>query len=311
MDSPDGNKSVKRHESGVTVIEYGTTTTIGATIDPIDWPDGNFIVSCLDEQKLLNIRHHQSDLCRDPLFWQACARKALLHKYGYLKNNLVDTVDHGKVTSGNVQSRDEIDIIQGIWTELISSMSDSVEEKDGSAKNDLIDFIESKCQYSNHRTMQWSGMSCQPGTQFKLHAHPNLELVYCAQGALHEIRMMGEAFTKDFERDVGDDSVVRGPNLTNIRRSWSFATLPEARWLVNEVGSIHKSFTSMAGTGCMLLALWGGSHANISDPPLSVNVEEAVNDSDRKLCRVSDDICKDDCTNWSTISAIFLPDNEK
>lgn len=115
---------------------------------------------------------------------------------------------------------------------------------------------------------------------------------------------------------------VQGPNLTTLKRSWKFATLPAGRWLVNEVGSIHKSFTSTVGTGCQLLALWGGSHANILHPPASVNIQEAVDATDQKIVRhqqaasatgigASSSACHGDCTNWATISQIFLPQSER
>ena len=175
-------------------------------------------------------------------------------------------------------------------------------------------------------------MNCRPGTQFQLHAHPNLELVYCEQGALHEIRMEGDPLTNHFDECNQDPNNaprhrqqscrrVQGPNLTSLQRSWRFATLPEGRWLVNEVGSIHKSFTSTASTGCRLLALWGGSHANILHPPVSVNIQEAVEVTDHKLGLLrqwanvtttnntsSTDHC--DCTNWASISETFLPESE-
>jgi len=292
----------ENHESGVLVIKYGELKT---PTDPLDWPDGNFMVRTLEKQKVLELQsssENSNDLARDPSFWQACARRALLHKYGYLPP---DDIDNGKLTSCNIQNVEEMEKIQMLWKEVVGgSLAESP------VSNDLIEFVKSQCRQSNQRTLQWSVMACQPGIQFQLHAHPNLELVYCVQGDLHEIRMKGEPLTKTFERDPETDSEgVKGPSLTNLKRPWSFATLPAGRWLVNEVGSIHKSFTSTAGSGCQLLVLWGGSHANISEPPETVNVQEAVDATDRKLHR--SEACNGHCTNWAVISETFLPESER
>lgn len=41
---------------------------------------------------------------------------------------------------------------------------------------------------SNGRQMKWDIMSIQPNTSFRLHAHPNIEIIYVIQGAIHEYR---------------------------------------------------------------------------------------------------------------------------
>lgn len=298
-----------KHETGVAVTKL---CELDRT-DPMDWPDGEFILRSLEQQKVLDLNHrcqHKEESyygngsvsLRSGKFWQACARRALLHKYGYLPPN---DDDEGKPTSRKVQTREEMESIQILWRELVER---AISGK-SSTKNDLVEFVQSQCQQSNQHTLQWSAMNCQPGTQFKLHAHPNLELVYCGQGALHEIRMEGEPLTKEFERD--DESVLKGPNLTALQRPWRFATLPAGRWLVNEVGSIHKSFSSTAGTGCQLFVLWGGSHANINDPPSTVNVQDALDATDKKLVYNSSTTCSSDCTNWARISETFLPASER
>ena len=54
----------------------------------------------------------------------------------------------------------------------------------------------------------------------------------------------------------------------------------------------------------MLVVLWGGSHADISEDgaPTLVNVPQAVNRMDQKLC---------DCQNGDRLEETFLPDSEK
>lgn len=41
---------------------------------------------------------------------------------------------------------------------------------------------------SNNRAMKWDIMTITPNTSFKLHAHPNIEIIYVIQGAIHEYR---------------------------------------------------------------------------------------------------------------------------
>lgn len=360
----------KQHETGVTVTNFREeeSTESSPSSSPAcstrrqpsygnswDWPNGSFLLACLEQKEALDLNSDESngklnsssqqqeeDLVRDPNFWQANARRALLHKYGHLSSS-ADYDDAGMPTSRNVRNVQEIETIQTLWKHVVeSALSSSANKNTNETCNnndeddDLVEFIRSQCQQSNHRNLQWSGMHCQPGTQFQLHAHPNLELVYCCQGALHEIRMLGDPLTKSFDRD-GEDAQkdhhqqqapnqqqcgVQGPNLTTLQRSWKFATLPAGRWLVNEVGSIHKSFTSTARTGCQLLALWGGSHANIIHPPVSVNIQGAVDATDQQIVRhhqlastmgrsASSSACYGDCTNWANISQTFLPESER
>ena len=66
-------------------------------------------------------------------------------------------------------------------------------------------------------------MDCPPATEFKLHAHPNVELVYCARGALYEVRMSGPPLTKNF-------GTGEGPDLTTLDRSWYFDMLSQGEW---------------------------------------------------------------------------------
>lgn len=41
---------------------------------------------------------------------------------------------------------------------------------------------------SNGREMKWDIMTISPNTSFKLHAHPNIEIIYVIDGAIHELR---------------------------------------------------------------------------------------------------------------------------
>jgi hypothetical protein len=99
---------------------------------------------------------------------------------------------------------------------------------------------------------------------------------------------------------------LQGPNLSLLSRAWKFGSLQEGEWLVNEAGSIHKSFTAQA-QGCVLVALWGGAHADVPaggeprDPPIqgAVDVMEE---------RLSSCVCASD---WRKIAQTFLPASER
>jgi hypothetical protein len=41
---------------------------------------------------------------------------------------------------------------------------------------------------SNDRQMKWDIMTISANTSFKLHAHPNIEIIYVMHGAIHELR---------------------------------------------------------------------------------------------------------------------------
>jgi hypothetical protein len=265
----------------------------------------------------------------DPAYWQTCARWALLYKYGYLDND--SSLNPSRVYRANngeslcvpdgtssdespppqqkeirlVLSRDQQALINQKWDDMTDNLA--------SHDNDLAEFLRSPKLLSNHRKLKWAVMRCLPSTQFKLHSHPNIELVYCVRGPFHEIRMDGEPVSKSFEAKEGDDSIDKarpkklwGPDLSNLDRSWTFKSLRAGEWLVNEVGSIHKSFTPSKGNGCVLVVLWGGSHADVRPDqfPRSVDVDEAVKSVDKQL-----EACS--CADWQRIQETFLPNSER
>jgi hypothetical protein len=266
-----------------------------------------------------------------PDYWKASARRAMLDKFGYSTfDHLVDGSrnDNGKDSRKFPLLPDEVCAVQRRWMDVIKEINDKQNNPcsdnitiPGSDDNlDFIDFVTNRSCKSNERQLQWSIMSCPRGVQFPLHAHPNLELIYCIRGTLYEIRMNGEPITRSFKEDetgseeLRDEKVLVGPTLTDIKRSWSFDTLQAGQWLVNEVGSIHKSFTSARSDGgCDLLVLWGGSHANIRHPPISPNVQNAVDFMDGKLHTDSRNLRNDVscCSKNDTISELFLPDSER
>ena len=319
---------------------------------------------------------------KSEIYWQAKARYALLNKYNLFVIEAGHS-DGANTTSKSLpssystchQNDDEdyfsqeiIDQIQSRWNELVveaeqtASHSRTLSSSSSSSKAsshhhyDLLEFLsEGK---SNGRNLRWALMKCPPGCQFRLHAHPNIELVYCLQGELHEVRMEGPPVDRssmmlvdpeqqrqqDQEEEERTSSAltttttssnatatnptpakILGPNITNLKRPWYFHTLHAGQWLVNECGSIHKSFTSTCGIGCTLLVMWGGSHANISNDhaPQSPSIDEAVNIMDSKLTTTttittttkssssSSPSCRYCTSNMGQLSETFLPESER
>jgi hypothetical protein len=264
--------------------------------DLASWPSGDFLVQAL-------LPKYADQLpSTDPQYWQTGARKALLTDCGFLPKEQTATIDATAV--------------QQAWEKLATTIHTSSDEDHES--NDLIQFFRAG-GLSNHRKLQWALMDCAPGCQFHLHAHPNLELVYCIKGELHEIRLQDDdnIITKSFEPmspattnngNSNKNPKLRGPSLIGCPRPWRFGTLEAGRWLVNRVGTIHKSFTATNGEGCILLTLWGGSHANINDEP--VVVANAVETMEQKL-QTQCAGCHPTADELQRISETFLPESER
>lgn len=264
-------------------------------VNPEDWPSGEAFLKILEEAKILIPTNPEAS---NPVYWQACARYTLMKHYDLLGKKLEKMNPYKRVGGLKqlVLTEEEMVSIHMRWQEIV---------QDFDPESDLGDFF--MTGKSNKRTLKWSTMTCKPGCQFKLHAHPNIELVYCARGDLHEVRMKGEPLGKDFEPvtdpEDSNSTKVKGPNLYTLNRPWYFDTISEGEWLVNEVGSVHKSFTASTGFGCILIVLWGGSHADIApgEEPAELDVLGAVDKMDKKLGEC-------DCTKWDTIEETFLPE---
>eukprot|EP00934_Nitzschia_sp_Nitz4_P004427 Nitzschia sp. Nitz4//scaffold135_size62275//6003//6848//NITZ4_006344-RA/size62275-processed-gene-0.17-mRNA-1//1//CDS//3329535545//4417//frame0 len=249
------------------------------------WPSGDFILESLSQYVDLLPNNN-------PSYWQAHARLALLRKYGLWNEE-------------NPSASDVVEKVTELWNKLVESPTTSNGSSDA-AQQDLEQLVQSGGK-SNNRVLQWAVMDCAAGCQFRLHAHPNIELVYCVKGELHEIRMDGEPFVKDFAKHPEDETQVVGPSLTTCKRPWKFQTIRKGDWLVNEVGSIHKSFTATNGDGCVLFCLWGGSHANIlEEPPL---VTDAVNHMDDQITQHCG--CHPSSSELESIKETFLPPSER
>lgn len=295
----DGSKETKDNKPSVELIDYGVIQ--GGVPLPSDWPSGDLLLKMINQSTADSTANTTNN---NPKYWQTSARWAFLKKYNYLPENLQDPyVQSDEDGSRRLAFSDSDEQTIGeIWNRIQRESLSSSNDGGSSNTNDLQEFMATS--KSCGRQLQWTVMEIPPALQFKLHAHPNLELVYCAKGALHEIRMSGEPFPRDEYKDK--EGRLDGPDLTRLKRSWFFDTLVKGEWLVNEVGSIHKSFTSTNGNGCTLIVLWGGSHADVAPnhAPTLVNVQQAVDSMDSKLT------C--DCrADGGAISETFLPESER
>lgn len=140
---------------------------------------------------------------------------------------------------------------------------------------ELDEFLSTGC--SNGRPLKWHFMHIAPNTSFRLHAHQNIELIYVARGTMHELRLNGAPIKRLFPVDEKD-----GPSLLDLDHEVKFmhrsttAASPavQDRFLVNEKGSIHLSYTMEDGAD--LLVLWSGSHGNIPAELYPHNASESL-----------------------------------
>lgn len=298
------NEQNSKKRERVILTPLGLMPTIESPLEFWEeWPSNEFLRNTLHPYRHLIRKGQKQEEEDHEEDWQIQARRALLEECGFLPEN--------SSKRNETMTVDDAIRVQTIWDQVIQQaaeaeilMNDTNIETMSTPKNcDLIEFFKEGGK-SNHRQLEWALMDCAPGCQFQLHAHPNLELVYCIKGALHEVRLL-EVDNLDLVRDFevtgkitsNNNPQVIGPSLMNSSsRPWRFDTLSQGHWLVNRVGTIHKSFTATKGDGCILLVLWGGSHANISQEP-SV-VRDAVEAMDRKLGRV-DYSCTSSCRGKS------------
>lgn len=288
----NNTKKKAKKDAEVVLHDYGTIP--GGSPLPNDWPCGRKYM------EMMSRCHDAPILNTTEEYWQTSARWALLNKYKYLPECLEGPYVQNKDGSRQLCfTESDTQTIRQVWEQLLQQESQS--QQSPCSKSDLLEFLQTS--KSCGRQLEWSVMEIPAALQFKLHAHPNLELVYCARGALHEVRMSGEPFLRKFDAS----REIQGPDLSHLNRSWYFDTLHQGEWLVNEVGSIHKSFTATNGQGCTLIVLWGGSHADIPlhHEPTRVNVQGAVEIMDDKVSSACD------CNNGATLSETFLPASER
>jgi len=152
---------------------------------------------------------------------------------------------------------------------------------------------------SNSHPLKLQVFACSKEFQFKLHAHPSVELVIPLVGELWERRLIGATMSAEhlkrsedlpspstvdkFYEDPSDGEMARAKEslqstmstITSLGTEGRFVdrSQREGQVLYNSVGSIHQSYTKE--NGCLLLALWSGIHADIVDCGCCQGIEGA------------------------------------
>jgi len=108
-------------------------------------------------------------------------------------------------------------------------------------------------------SLGWSVLIIEPNRFFPCHQHPNVELIYCARGALYENRVLSSALINAPLPASGARVLVDSgfPRLFRVHQRRGGETFENPRF------SVHQSYT--LDEGCVLLVLWAGKHANLVD----------------------------------------------
>ena len=152
---------------------------------------------------------------------------------------------------------------------------------------------------SNSHPLKLQLLACPKGFEFKLHAHPSVELIVPLVGELWERRIIGASISSDnlkrgVKLSVSDHSnkLYEDPNdgdmalakenlqsamsaISSLGTEGKFVDRPtkEGQVLYNPVGSIHQSYTK--DEGCLLFVLWSGIHADLVDCECCRGIEGA------------------------------------
>ena len=100
-------------------------------------------------------------------------------------------------------------------------------------------------------------MILPPGKYFKIHAHPNIEFACTLLGTLREFSWFFHQPIDEMNVSMKDKLI--GPTIPE-NHPFEYNTCGQGKCIMNEVGSIHQTFTG--GDGCVILVLWSACHAN-------------------------------------------------
>jgi hypothetical protein len=144
------------------------------------------------------------------------------------------------------------------------ALKDAFAAKSDDAKQQLDEYLETGL--SNGRKLRLQIMLLPPGRYFKIHAHTAIEFECTLKGSLHEFRW---AFLVPPEKLIGENPT--GPEIA-ATQLFEHLHVDEGECLVNEIGSVHQSFTTKDDGECVIVVLWSGCHAN-TDPSTVKNTD--------------------------------------
>mmetsp|Transcript_38153 Transcript_38153/g.92795 ORF Transcript_38153/g.92795 Transcript_38153/m.92795 type:complete len:249 (-) Transcript_38153:69-815(-) len=131
---------------------------------------------------------------------------------------------------------------------------------------------------SKGRILQLQVMVLPPGTYFKIHAHPNIEFELTLTGTLEESRFQfcmpiessmttaasgssnGNGNGNGSNNKDSTDCEIVGPTIQSTD-TFRHNKVGPGQCMMNEVGSVHQSFTGTESP-CAILVMWSGCHAN-------------------------------------------------
>lgn len=107
-------------------------------------------------------------------------------------------------------------------------------------------------------SLGWSILLIEPNRFFPCHKHPDLEIIYCARGAVYENRVLSSALINRPREDNATLVDSGFPRFYRVNKHPGGTAFDNPRY------SVHQSYT--LDEGAVLLVLWAGKHANLSDP---------------------------------------------
>lgn len=162
----------------------------------------------------------------------------------------------------------------GISTEQFrSEMFEAVEKNLSARPHGASDYQEWLATgRSNGSNCEFVALAIPPRTAFFVHQHPGIELVYLIRGSMQEIRLEQPAHIDRQCKEQYAPYDLCDPSYRFARREFR---ANGGRWIANEVGSVHQTFTE--DEACLMIAVWPGRYVIFKPEQLPDGVFTPVN----------------------------------
>jgi len=107
-------------------------------------------------------------------------------------------------------------------------------------------------------SLRWSVLLIEPNRFFQCRKHPNVEVIFCARGAVYENRVLASALLNAPREDHSELIDSGFPKFFRVNQHAGGATFDHPRY------SVDQSYT--LDEGAVLLVLWAGKHIPLADP---------------------------------------------